>query len=58
MRIKKEHFEIMVLTDIGNALYTNQQKYYQLVFFVMKIKVIKMAISSLFTQHAFIKLNY
>lgn len=31
----------MVLTDIGNVPFGNQQKYYQLVFFVMKIKVIK-----------------
>lgn len=31
----------MVLTDIGNVPFGKQQEYYQLVFFVMKIKVIK-----------------
>lgn len=46
----------MVLTDIGNVPFGNQQKYYQLVFFVMKIKVIKKGyLITMFTQHAFIK---
>lgn len=31
----------MVQADIGNVLFGNQQKYYQLVFFVMTIEVIK-----------------